>query len=126
MPREAVDRIARGRVWSGEDAKRIGLVDQLGGLDQAIESAAKRAKLERGYRVWYVEKEKTLRERVASMLTTQALDLASAAGWTREASAPAAASSVAGRLRALQADVERLSRWNDPQGVYAHCLCGEE
>ena len=32
----------------------------------------------------------------------------------------------AGRLRALQADVERLSRWNDPQGVYAHCLCGEE
>jgi protease-4 len=126
MPREAVDRIARGRVWSGEDAKRIGLVDQLGGLEQAIESAAKRAKLEKGYRVWYVEKEKTLRERIASMLSAQALDLASAAGFSREASAPAAASSVAGRLRALQADVERLSRWNDPQGVYAHCLCGEE
>ncbi len=126
MPREQVDRIARGRVWSGEDAKRIGLVDQLGGLDQAIESAAKRAKLEKGYRVWYVEKEKTLRERIASMLSAQALELVAGAGWTREASAPAAAASLAGRVRALQADVERLSRWNDPRGVYAHCLCGEE
>ena len=60
MTPEQVDKIARGRVWSGEDAKGIGLVDQLGGLDQAIESAAKRAKLEKGYRVWYVEKEKSL------------------------------------------------------------------
>ncbi|OYU95825.1 MAG: signal peptide peptidase SppA [Bacteroidetes bacterium B1(2017)] len=40
-----VDSIAQGRVWSGVDAKRIGLVDELGGLDKAIEIAAKRAKL---------------------------------------------------------------------------------
>ena len=124
MTVEQVDRIARGRIWSGEDAKGLGLVDQLGGLDQAIESAAKRAKLEKGYRVWYVEKEKSFRERVMSMLAAQALDVAVAAGWVPEASASASALSVAGRLRDLQADVERLSRWNDPRGVYAHCLCG--
>jgi protease-4 len=120
---EQVDKIARGRIWSGEDAKGLGLVDELGGIDQAIESAAKRAKLEKGYRVWYVEKEKTLRERVMSMLAAEALDLAVTAGWIEEPSPSASALSVAGRLRALRADVERLSRWNDPHGTYAHCLC---
>jgi protease-4 len=124
MTPEQVDKIARGRIWSGEDAKGIGLVDQLGSLDQAIESAAKRAKLEKGYRVWYIEKEKSLRERIASMLVAQALELATAAGWAPQAAPPAL--SVAGALRSLQADVERLGRWNDPHGVYAHCLCGED
>jgi protease-4 len=126
MTVEQVDEVARGRIWSGEDAKGLGLVDQLGGLDQAIESAAKRARLEKGYRVWYVEKEKSLRERVMSMLAAQALEVAVAAGWAPQASSPASALSVAGRLRDLRRDVERLSRWNDPRGVYAHCLCGEE
>ena len=36
MPLAEVEKIAKGRVWSGEDAKRIGLVDDLGGLDRAI------------------------------------------------------------------------------------------
>lgn len=123
MTPEQVDRIARGRIWSGEDAKGLGLVDHLGGVDQAIESAAKRAKLEKGYRVWYVEKEQSLRERVVAMLAAEALDVAAAAGRVREPSPSAAALSVAGRLRELQADAERLARWNDPHGVYAHCLC---
>ncbi len=40
---EEVDDIAQGRVWSGADAKNIGLVDVLGGLDDAIEIAARKA-----------------------------------------------------------------------------------
>jgi protease-4 len=125
MTRDQVDKIARGRVWSGQDAKGLGLVDQLGGLDQAIESAAKRAKLEKGFRVWYVEKEKTLRERVVEMLVTGAFDVAKAAGFSAgEPARPAAAApSIAGRLREIGAEVERLGRWNDPRGIYAHCLC---
>ena len=126
MTPEQVDKIARGRVWSGEDAKGIGLVDQLGGLEQAIESAAKRAKLEKGYRVWYVEKEKSFREKLVSMLASQARSAAVAAGRVSEPSPSASALSLTGRLRDLQADVERLGRWNDPRGVYAHCLCGED
>ena len=126
MTRDQVDRIARGRVWSGEDAKGLGLVDQLGGLDEAVASAARRAKLEKGYRVWYVEKEKSLRERVAEMLSAQALGLARAAGWGASTSTPAGALSVASRLRAIEADLQRLALWNDPQGMYAHCLCAEE
>jgi protease IV len=36
MKLSAVEQIAKGRVWSGEDAKQIGLVDDLGGLDRAV------------------------------------------------------------------------------------------
>lgn len=43
MTVEAVNRIARGRVWTGTDALRIGLVDKLGGIDAAIDFAAKSA-----------------------------------------------------------------------------------
>jgi protease-4 len=126
MSRDQVDRIARGRVWSGQDAKGLGLVDQLGTLEQAVESAGNRAKLAKGYRVWYIEKDKTFRERLAQMLSTSALALLHEAGFVRakEApSSPARALSVAGRLRSLQAEVESLARWNDPRGAYAHCLC---
>jgi len=38
---ERVNQLARGRVWTGSDAKRIGLVDQLGGMDEAIAYAKK-------------------------------------------------------------------------------------
>jgi protease-4 len=46
MSKADVDSIGQGRVWSGIDAKRIGLVDVLGGMDVAINIAAKKAKLE--------------------------------------------------------------------------------
>ncbi len=42
---EQVDSIAQGRVWMGRDALAIGLVDRIGGLDEAIRSAAKLAGL---------------------------------------------------------------------------------
>ena len=54
---EKIDSIARGRVWSGAQAKERGLVDVLGGLAEAQVEAAKLAKLGAGeYDVQYVEK----------------------------------------------------------------------
>lgn len=47
MQRDAVHEIAQGRVWSGQDAIGIGLVDKLGGLDKAIAAAAKMAGLKK-------------------------------------------------------------------------------
>jgi protease-4 len=44
---EALDEVARGRVWTGQDAVERGLVDELGGLDRALELAATRAGLDR-------------------------------------------------------------------------------
>ncbi len=48
MTKEEVNKIARGRVWTGEDAKRIGLVDELGGMYEAIAYAAKTAGIKKG------------------------------------------------------------------------------
>jgi len=45
MTKEQVNQIAQGRVWTGVMAKKIGLVDELGGLDAAIASAAEEAEL---------------------------------------------------------------------------------
>mgnify|MGYP002723528072 FL=1 len=60
-PVEAVDEVARGRVWSGAQAKERGLVDAFGGLKDAVADAASRAKLGKAdaYRVRYIEKAAT-------------------------------------------------------------------
>jgi protease-4 len=51
----AIDAVAQGRVWTGEQALQRGLVDQLGGLKDAVADAAARAKLGKGYGVRYQE-----------------------------------------------------------------------
>jgi protease-4 len=53
----AIDSIAQGRVWTGQQALDNGLIDQLGGLNDAIADAATRAKLGKGYAVRYTEAE---------------------------------------------------------------------
>jgi protease-4 len=48
LPIERVEEVARGRVWTGRDALEVGLVDELGDLDDAIAAAAKLAGLAEG------------------------------------------------------------------------------
>ena len=124
MTPEQVDKLARGRIWSGEDAKGLGLVDQLGTLPQAIESAAKRAKLEKGYRVWYVEKEKSFREQLVEMFAAGARAMGLEDD-SPDVDPPASPFSIASTLQQLQREVQLLARWNDPRGMYAHCLCAD-
>lgn len=54
---EKINEVAQGRVWTGAQAKERGLVDTLGGIDVAIQSAAKRAGLGETYRLEYVDPE---------------------------------------------------------------------
>ncbi len=117
---DEVDRIARGRVWSGQDALELGLVDELGGLQQAIESAAKRAELEEGHAVFYVEPERSLRDRLLEQL------LAAVGAVEEEAPDPTPVPPGIQTLRSVERELERLALWNDPRGLYGHCLCGEE
>src|SRR6478735_5048856 len=53
VTRERADEIGQGRVWDGGSARQLGLVDQFGGLDDALAYAAQRAKL--GDRKWHAE-----------------------------------------------------------------------
>lgn len=62
MAQDSVKNIAEGRVWTGEQALKIGLVDQLGNLDDAVKAAAKIAKVEKyttaqypDAKPWYAE-----------------------------------------------------------------------
>lgn len=53
---EQVDAIGQGRVWAGSSARQLGLVDRLGGLDDALAEAARLAKLEAGdWHPFYIE-----------------------------------------------------------------------
>jgi protease-4 len=118
---DKINEIAQGRVWTGAQAHERGLVDELGGLDAAVKSAAHLAKLAEGYRVGYLEAEPK--------------------GWARIlASLPGAvlhtvAADVGGKILAAGApiwgDAPRDLAWLSaaahasavPQ-TYAHCLCG--
>ncbi len=53
MTKKEVNVIGRGRVWTGTDAQRIGLVDELGGMKDAIEFAAKKAGISEKKVVYY-------------------------------------------------------------------------
>ncbi len=63
MDTAAVNKIARGRVWTGQDAKNIGLVDELGGLELAIQRVKEIAKIKEAQVENYPE-EKTMFESI--------------------------------------------------------------
>ncbi|MFG0835358.1 signal peptide peptidase SppA [Aeromonas bivalvium] len=108
------EKAAQGRVWTGLDAKELGLVDEFGSQDDAIAAAAELANLKE----WQVTpilpeesaKEKFLRE----LLNSSARALAPALKGTIPA--PLGAS-----LSALNQALDPLVRFNDPQGTYAWC-----
>ena len=116
MKVEDVDAIAQGRVWPGSDAKRLGLVDAYGDLDDAIAEAAKLADMDKRYSVDYLEKQPSFLDR---LLTSMADDSDSRlAGLKR----PAMASLPPwyGRIMQIAAS---LGMFNDPRGIYAYCFC---
>ena len=78
---EEIDSLAQGRVWIGADAKAAGIVDDLGGVDDAIAEAAKLAGLEDGYDVRWMEQELSWREALV-------LHLRRAAAWVVDGLAP--------------------------------------
>jgi protease-4 len=124
MSVEEVDRIARGRVWSGQDAHEIGLVDNLGGLEDAIASAAAMAELGDDYAVRFIEKQPSLRERMARQFLSRATEWFGPAETTfRGAGVPTIQRSL---LDLVRRQAEMLSSFNDPNGIYALCDCAVE
>ncbi|NMG27548.1 signal peptide peptidase SppA [Aromatoleum evansii] len=106
-----IDAVARGRVWTGEAALRLGLVDKLGGIEDAVAAAAKRAQLERYETVW-----PTGEINIRNLLLRRLMSVVGPVGITTE-------SPLARLLGSLQAQAADLLRWNDPQHLYGHCLC---
>jgi protease-4 len=73
LPLEKVQEIAKGRIWTGEDAKKIGLVDELGGEDVAFKLALKAAGLKEtdSFKVEVFPKKKTPFEAIMATLQGQ-------------------------------------------------------
>ncbi|MGH8250996.1 MAG: signal peptide peptidase SppA [Steroidobacteraceae bacterium] len=78
---EEIESLAQGRVWTGADARAAGIVDELGGVDEAISEAAGLAGLEDDYAVEWIEQQLSWRE-------TLALELRMAAAGLIDAVAP--------------------------------------
>jgi len=114
---DQINAIARGRVWSGEQAKERGLVDQLGGLREASAAAAKAANLGDDYQLRYVEKEMSAWERYVVSLSSDALARFGRAFVPGVARVLLAQPDVQGQLKLLGAlDGNRV-------GVFAYCFC---
>ncbi len=116
MTLEEVDSIARGRVWAGQDALDLGLVDSLGNLDQAIASAANLAQLE-DFEVQLIEQTlspgQQLIQDIADSVAIRPL-LGS-----KPASNPESA--ISSFYRSLNKNLQSLLNFNDPDGLYLQC-----
>ena len=110
MTPEAVNEIAQGRVWTGTKALELGLVDEIGGLDEAIQAAAELADIT-DYAIWRVEPEASRRQQILEALTAEIRTLPPAV--KRDP--------ITQHWRAMQSEVRTLTRFNDPQKAYVIC-----
>lgn len=107
MTKEAVQEIAQGRVWSGREALKLGLVDELGGLQDAVLRAAQLAKVEKDYRMDTPFPAPSPAERLLKLLGGKD-------------GRKVVRSGLGDQLKAsLERQFQLLNAFNDPRAVYA-------
>lgn len=117
MTYEQVHEVAQGRVWTGSKAQELGLVDRLGDLEEAITAAAELAGIS-DYQVVNVEPELSARERFLRDIFGQAEVFLPVSESTRTIDP------IKQQLQGVWREVQLVSKFNDPQGVYLLCeLC---
>jgi protease-4 len=112
-----VDAIAQGRVWAGTDAKRIGLVDELGSFNDAVKSAAQRAKLT-DYSTKFIEPKLTWAETLAMNLKSGLIR-----NFVHLSPQDQAIARLAERLDPVTQQAAALARFSQPNRLYAYCFC---
>jgi protease-4 len=117
MSIEEVDAIAQGRVWSGEDAYNLGLVDNLGNLDAAIASAASLAGLSE-YSTRIVEQPLSPGQQLLQDLTNNVLV---EIFQSRQQVFVTQTNILSDFYRELNNDLQALIQFNDPNALYLHC-----
>ncbi|MCO4797761.1 MAG: signal peptide peptidase SppA [Colwelliaceae bacterium] len=117
MPIEEVDAIAQGRVWTGQRAKELGLVDDLGNLQDAIDTAANLAKLEK-FETLLIEKERSTQDIFFQNLFGQAVKYMP----NEQHQSIGVFDSF---LIKLKNEYKSINQLNDPQGIYSFCLACE-
>ncbi len=116
MTSQQVDELAQGRVWDGGTARQLGLVDQFGGVEDAVAWAAKQAELPDGE--WHVVRLGEEQSRYDSLIRQMMVGDA-ASGLTNNG----LFSTIAQQNAAISATILRdLNRLSSSQGVQAYCL----
>ena len=129
MTHEEVDAVGQGRVWSGADAFDRGLIDKLGDIDDAIASAAALAELGDDYAVKTIEKELDFKDQLLVDLLATAhatfgpVDIGRVLGVDSAIRRDGLGRQV---LDMVDEHLGYYAQWNDPRGMYAHCLCEVE
>lgn len=118
MTVDEIDRVARGRVWTGRDALRLGLVDHLGGLEAAIAAGAARAGLAEDYEVIYFDKEPSSTDRLLARFLGW---LATRMGLQLDLSPKSLP--LVSLLEPLAGPADGLQFTDDPKGLFAYCFC---
>lgn len=112
LPAATVEEIAQGRVWSGTEARKLGLVDELGGLSAALAYTANKAGLGANYEI----QEYPVKNEFSEVLQ-QMLDQLNPSG--ARAKAPQAL-----LVRGVEKELKVMETLNDPQGIYARLPFG--
>jgi protease IV len=112
-----IDTIAQGHVWAGIDAKRLGLVDELGSFNDALQSAARRAKVKE-FAPEFIEPELTWAQALALQLKSQLAGL-----MIHMTPGEVALSQLAQRFDPVTREAQRLARFSMPNRLYAYCFC---
>jgi protease IV len=108
---DKVRSVAQGRVWTGKDAVKIGLVDEIGGLEAAVKYAAKTAKLGEDWSIKeYPQAQSWEEELLSNFLQTYLPTLT-------KTSDP-----LTQEWQSFQQELLKLPRFNDPESVYAKLL----
>jgi protease-4 len=115
--REQIDTIAQGHVWAGTDARRLGLVDQLGSFNDAVKAAARHAKLS-DYAAEFIEPELTWAQQLALQLKSHLASLL-----MRASPGELALAQLAQRFDPVTREAQRLARLSAPGRLYAYCFC---
>ena len=105
-----VGQVAQGRVWTGEDAIAADLVDELGGLEDAIALAAESAELEGDYQVKEFPRLPTFEEQLLNSILGTGTVAISQLPWNKDP--------LTDELLKLREDFTLLERLNDPNNVY--------
>lgn len=116
----AVDAIAQGRVWAGSDALKLGLVDRIGGYQEALDEAARRANLGKDYHVRRIEPELSFAQQMLLEMRTGYARAGALLGWQ------GAAAQLGVSVQRLDPLVREAQRWQRLQGsgrLYAYCFC---
>ena len=107
VDKAAINEVAQGRVWSGSDALEVDLVDEMGGLNDAIAAAAEAAELE-DWQVQEFPRPQSLEEQIIESLFGSGV--VSRLPWAKDP--------VSEELLKLRDDLSTLGALNDPNGVY--------